>query len=514
MFRRSPDVEPEAAELDAGDAGGSGAPEFLFAWLALPCSAGFAVLGVLDRWPYAGAFAAVFAVLALAGATPRRWLVRAGRWALVGPWRWRALVAGLVAAAALWSRGSALLSCAVALLGAAPIFTAAVGCRLRRPRERTHPVKLSADEEWRQRVEDGWPDTAAKAGLASPDDPAEVPELAGPVEVLAPGALHYRLQLAAALQTPEDVTSRIPALVRRQRAGHIVVRPVDPHTPDDVDVWLWRGRHPLDVPVTWRDLAPLPGGPGEWVPVGRKATGGQLALRWRMSTGYFGAPETGKTTTQRAFLKGCQVQGLPLAGGLHIVDPNGDLAPFRHMLGDRYAVSPRDGRAVVGRFAELVAERYSRLELGETVTPAPGTPALLLVVGEWSPMRTARAGFGKDDVAGVAADLRYVAGNGRRAAAAAHLADQLTQKDELGPLRDLLPQRWLQWVPEAAMVDPALGSGALDRGARAHELPASLKGAGYVLDVETRWPVMGRPAHIDPAEVAEVFGLEVEAWSE
>jgi hypothetical protein len=58
------------------------------------------------------------------------------------------------------------------------------------------------------------------------------------------------------------------------------------------------------------------------------------------------------------------------------------------------------------------------------------------------------------------------------------------------------------------MVDPALGSGALDRGALAHELPASLKGAAYVLDVETRWPTLGRPAVVPVHEVPEAFGLE------
>lgn len=517
MLRRSPIPEPEAEPAGPTDVPEpAGAPDFWWATVAGVLAALFAVAALLGRYPYAAALAGGFALLSLPGARPRRLLGRAVRWALAGPWRWRVAVLGTVGAVGLWARGHALLSCAVALLTAAPIFTAAVGVRLRRPRERTHPVKLSTDEEWRVRVETEWPITAARAGLANPDEPAETAELDGPVELLGPGAMHYRLDVEPALLTPEDVSARVPALMRRQRARHIVVRPVDPDDLDLVDVWLWRGRHPLDVPVSWRDLTPLPG--REWVPVGRRATGGargQLAMRWRLSTGYFGSPEMGKTTTQRAFLLGCKVQGLPLAGGLHIIDPNGDFAPWRHVLGDRYARTPAEGRELAARFAERVGERYSRLEHGETVTPAPGTPALLLMVGEWAPLRQVRAGFGKDDVAGIATDLRYAAGNGRRAAAAIHLADQLTQKDELGPLRDLLGQRWLHWVPEAAMVDPALGSGALDHGARAHELPASLKGAAYVLDAETRLPELGRPAHIDPADVAEVFGLEeAQEWAE
>ena len=510
MLRRSPETVP--AELDAGELVSPARDPWWATYVALPFAVLFGVAALLGLYPHAGLFAVAMALPALLSGAARRAARRAGRWAVLGPWRWRVAVLGLLAAGWVWPRAGALLSCAVALPAAAPIVWAAVGVRLRRPRERKGLVKPGADEEWRRRVEDEWPITAARAGLANPDEPAELAVLAGPVELLAPGHVHYRLDVEPALLTPEDVSQRIPALVRRQRAGHIVVRPVDPNNPDLVDVWLWRGVHPLDVPVDWRDLRPIGSEPGEWVPIGRLATGGaagrQLALRWRISTGYFGAPETGKTNTQRAMLKGCQVQGLPLAGGLHIVDPNGDFAPWAPVLGERYSRTPREARRMVARFAERVGERYDSLTHGETVTPAPGTPALLLVVGEWAPLRQVRAGFGKDDVAGIATDMRYVAGNGRRAAAAVHLADQLTQKDELGPLRDLLGQRLLHWVPEAAMVDPALGSGALDRGARAHELPASLKGAAYVLDVETRWPVLGRPAVIPVDEVADAFGLE------
>ena len=55
------------------------------------------------------------------------------------------------------------------------------------------------------------------------------------------------------------------------------------------------------------------------------------------------------------------------------------------------------------------------------------------------------------------------------------------------------------------MVDPALGKDALERGARCTDLPASIRGAAYLMDADTRWPVAWRSAGIEPRDVPDLL---------
>jgi hypothetical protein len=208
-------------------------------------------------------------------------------------------------------------------------------------------------------------------------------------------------------------------------------------------------------------------------------------------------------------LYGLRLQGIPVR--LFAIDTLGDLRAWAAVLGDRYAPTAKAGVPVAERWAEEIQDRYDQLGHGEEAVPRPGLPVLLMIVTEGLALRQYRAGFTKDDGTKLDTALRYGAAFGRRAAGVAWIASQLPQKDAgdggLGPLRDLLRQRIGHWVPDSSMVDPALGSGALERGARLHDLPEGLKGAAYVWDVESRQPVMMRPALIPPADRARVFGL-------
>jgi hypothetical protein len=335
-----------------------------------------------------------------------------------------------------------------------------------------------------------------------------VPVLVRPPKVVGRGALTLRIDLGPAERVPSDVVAALPHLEAGLRAGYADARPVDPHDPDLVDVWLWRGRHPLDREVTIADLAPLAGRPGEWVPFGLTATGDVARLRWRLSQLVIGASEMGKTTTQVAVLYGMRLQRVPLAGGLYVIDTLGDLAAWAPVLGDRYARTTKEAVPLAERFASEVQERYDALPHGAEFQPGPGTgPALRLVITELLHLRQKRAGFGDSDLRAVDVALRFAAGSGRRCAAAVDAASQLPQKDELAGLRDLLRQRVGHWVPNESMVDPALGDGALERGARLHDLPEGLKGAAYTWNPDTRWPLMVRPVNIAAADRARVFGL-------
>lgn len=485
-------------------------PQVPAAYVALWSAPLVVVWGLVVGKPLLSLLALPLLGVAMLGTTPRRQLFWAVRRAARLPWRAWALLAGLAVAGWMWTEGWTLLSCAAALIGAAPIFTAALtGRTASSGPERTPPVKPGAEEEWRRRVEEKWPGTAARAGLHLPNEPATVPVLVQPPRVLGPGALQLRLNLEAAELAPEDVHAAVPTLLRGLRARYADVQAVDPHSLDLVDVTLWRGRHPLDAPVSYRDLAPVGRGGGEWIPVGRLATGGTAVLRWRYGTFISGAPETGKTSTQIAMLFGLRLQGIPVR--LFVIDTLGDLRAWAPVLGDRYAATAKAGVPVAERWAQEIQDRYDQLGHGQEAVPDRGTPVLLMVVTEGLALRQYRAGYTKDHAGTLDTALRYGAAFGRRAAAATWIASQLPQKDSgdggLGPLRDLLRQRVGHWVPDDSMVDPALGSGALERGARLHDLPEGLKGAAYVWDVESRNPVMMRPALIPPADRARVFGL-------
>jgi hypothetical protein len=515
MFRAHDGAPPLPDSDGPEDEGGAtqyvGAPPFDPGWArialgAAPVLAGFLVAGraAAGWWSLPGGLL----LLALAGSTPRRIMAGTLRVIRRGPVPVTAGLAGAGLAVGLWIEGLTLLSCAAGGAGLAPTFLAAWRAGLRPPPERTPPVKPSPDEEWRARVEDRWPDTAGRAGLHLAGQPAVVPALVGPPELRGPGTVHLRIDLAPPELAPEDVAARLPVLVRGLRARYVDVRPVDPHDTDLADVWLWRGRHPLDRLVTPADLHTVDDPSGEWVPAGRLSTGAPALLRWRLSTLITGAVGTGKTTTQVALLYGMRLQRIPLR--LYVVDTLGDLAAWAPVLGDRYARTARAAVPLVERYAEAVQDRYDQLEDGEEVRPDRDRPALLLLITEGLHLRQRRAGFTDSDVKAVDVGLRYVTGSGRRAAAAVHMATQLPQKEEYGGLRDLLPQRVGHWVSEESMVDPALGSGALEKGARLHDLPASLKGAGYVLDPESRFPAMMRATYIPAADRAAVFGLRAE----
>jgi len=89
---------------------------------------------------------------------------------------------------------------------------------------------------------------------------------------------------------------------------------------------------------------------------------------------------------------------------------------------------------------------------------------------------------------------------GRKAAFTVCALSQLPQKDVIGDLRDLFPQRIALAMRSRSMTDAVLGPGAVAAGALAHEIPGSMPGVGFMYSDGTRGYTRIRAALVDDEE--------------
>jgi hypothetical protein len=453
-----------------------------------------------DAWPrflhYARPALAAAAVAGVAAVV--WWAVRAWRAASRAA---RGLTLGLAVVAggtAAWTAGGVWGR--VTLCGLAVVLAAVVlGPRLRRdePTQGDDPGQVPG---WVAQVERDWPATARAAGLVHPDDPAVLAPLLQPPTEPAAGAVELLVGLRPVLRAPEDVRAAGETLRRRMGAQVLRVRPGDESGMDVAQVRAYR-RHPMRVPVSWTDLAPLDDPSGEWVPVGVDEWGDPAVIRWRLPLLITGAQESGKTALIRAAVAGAAVQSTPVRWW--IWDNRGD---YRQLSGiaHRYASTWTQALAMLRELDceldSLIASSPD-LDSGYERTPRLSSPADVLIVGE---LRTALAGPGGKASGAVQSEvvrlLSRRAADGRALAHGTFATVQVSTKDEVGPIRDLFVQKALCRVESESLVDPALGSGALERGADAHRIPPELRGVTLLIDPLTKDPLYVRSAFVPAAQ--------------
>lgn len=453
-----------------------------------------------DAWPTFTRYARLgLAVAAVGGSVAAVvWSVRA--WRAASRWaRWSTvglavLAGGTVAwtAGGLWGR--------VTLCGLAGVLLAVVlGPRLRRdePTQRDESGQVAG---WAAQVEAEWPATARAAGLVHPDDPEVLAPLLAPVDEPAPAALELLVGLRPVLLAPEDVRAVGEKLRRRIGAQVLRVRPGDESGMDVAQVRAYR-RHPMRVPVSWRDLAPLDDPTGEWLPVGVDEWGDLAMIRWRMPLLISGAQESGKTALVRAAVCGAAVQSIPVRWW--IWDNRADyrqLSTIAHRYVSTWPDAVRMLRELDAGLDDLIASSPD-LDTGYQRTPRLSSPADVLIVGE---LRTALAGPSGKSSSGVRDEvvrlLSRRAADGRALAHGTFATVQVSTKDDVGPIRDLFVQKACCRLESESLVDPALGSGALERGADAHRIPPSLRGVTLLVDPLTKDPLYARSALIPAGE--------------
>lgn len=100
---------------------------------------------------------------------------------------------------------------------------------------------------------------------------------------------------------------------------------------------------------------------------------------------------------------------------------------------------------------------------------------------------------------GATGDLGQGLAIGRKAAFTCLGLSQLPQKETLGQVRDLFPQRLCLATRNREQTDITLGQGASAEGARAHKIPLSMPGVGYLYVDGRREYVRFRGAVVDDA---------------
>lgn len=453
-----------------------------------------------DAWPRFQHYARLALLAGAVGAAAAAvvWSVRA----------WRAasrLARGLTVGLALLAGGTATWTAGgawgrVTLCGLSGVLLATVGGPRLRRAQRTQSDDPGQGPDWRTEVELGWPGTARAAGLSHPDDPEVLAPLLGPVTEPAPGALELLVGLRPVVRAPEDVRAAGETLRRRMGALVVRVRPGDESGMDVAQVRAYR-RHPMRVPVSWRDLAPLDDPSGEWLPVGVDEWGDPACIRWRLPLLITGAQESGKTALIRAAIAGAAVQSTPVRWW--IWDNRADyrqLSTIAHRYASTWTQALSMLRELDAGLDDLIASSPD-LDTGYERTPRLSSPADVLVVGE---LRTALAGPGgrssgqvRDEVVRL---LSRRAADGRALAHGTLAAVQVSTKEDVGPIRDLFVQKACCRVESESLVDPALGSGALERGADAHRIPPALRGVTLLVDPATKEPLYVRSAFVPAGE--------------
>jgi hypothetical protein len=446
-----------------------------------------------DAWPNTLRIARAVAIGGggLAVVAGGEWLVRT--WRAAGRKVRLAAVALVVVAggAVAWTLGGAWARVTVCVLGAGVLAVVLA------PRLRREVITLSDDEgpvgSWSTRVELGWTGIARAAGLVGPGEPPLVAPLLEPVTEPADGALELLVGLDEVRLLPEDVRSAEPALRRQLRADHVRIRPE--LVVDAARVRAYR-RHPMDVPVSWTDITQMEDPTGEWLPVGPDEWGGQAAIRWRLPLIITGAQDAGKTALIRAGMVGANVQRLPVRWWIW-----DNRADYRQLSGiaHRYASTARAGLDMLRELdAELddLIESSPDLSTGYERMPRLSTPADVLIVGE---LLTA---LGRDEVVHL---LARRARDGRALAHGTWTTAQVSTKDDVPRVRDLFVQKACCRIESESLVDPALGSGALERGAAPHRIPAALRGVTVLVDPLTKEPYYARSALVAADEVGDAI---------
>lgn len=443
-----------------------------------------------DAWPRAMHAARLVAVGGggLGVAVAAVWSVRTWR-AASRPVRIAVLVLVLVAVVGVaWTVGGLWGRVTVCVLAAAALAVV-LAPRLRRE----EPTQCDDDGQvmpWSTRVELDWTRIARAAGLIGPGEAGPVAPLLEPVTEPAPGALELLVGLDEVRLLPVDVRRAEPALLRNLRAAHLRVR-----AEQEVDAARVRAyrRHPMDLPVSWRDLRPLADPTGEWVPVGLDEWGGQAAARWRQAWLITGAQDSGKTALVRAAIAGMCVQRIPVRWW--IWDNRADFRQLRPVA-HRYASGRKDGLVMLRELDAALDEVITSspdLDTGFERTPTLSAPADVLVVGE---LLTALSGPAEVDKL-----LRRRAVDGRAMAHGFWATVQVSTKEDVGPIRDLFPHKACCRVESESLVDPALGSGALERGGEPHRIPAALRGVTVLINPMTKDPTYARSAWVPAADV-------------
>jgi DNA segregation ATPase FtsK/SpoIIIE, S-DNA-T family len=301
-------------------------------------------------------------------------------------------------------------------------------------------------------------------------------------------------------QTPADLHDQAEGLRHVFGAYRATVREI---APGRVDLRFY-ARDPLTAVVPALpapqvvDLGALP--------VGRTEEGDTYRLRLTDThVLVVGATGAGKRSpvwsTVRALVPGIDAGLVTLTG----LDPKGgmELWPGRPLFAHYADTSPTEMVECLEAAVVRMLARRDRLKAAglQSFTPSPGDPFELVIIDELAFLTAYLPDKGLRER--VKAALSLLLSQGRAPGFCVMAALQDPRKDILS-FRNLFPTRIALRLAEDSEVDMTLGDGALDAGARCHEIPLSLPGVGYVRLDGIPEPTRVRFGHITDADLADM----------
>lgn len=193
-----------------------------------------------------------------------------------------------------------------------------------------------------------------------------------------------------------------------------------------------------------------------------------------------GASESGKSNLTWYILNKLNEYGIPYR--VWVIDPAGgvELADLENSpLTRQYVDRVKDIPQIIAKFRESMDKRLSRMkrEGKRRHFPTQLEPVEILIIDELLLCKSQLQG------GDAASPLGEVLASGRKALHIVLASSQLGQKDVIGQIRDLFPQRICLRTRNQETTDAVLGSGATQDGANCHRI--TQRGEGYVWTDQT-----------------------------
>lgn len=277
-------------------------------------------------------------------------------------------------------------------------------------------------------------------------------------------------------QTPADLQERAEGLRHVFGAYRATVREI---APGRVELRFY-ARDPLTAPVPRLPADPVADLAG--LPVARTEDGGVYRLRLTgthvLVAGATGSGKGSVIWSTLSALVPAMDAGLVAVTGL---DPKGgmELYPGRPLFTHYADASPQAMVECLEAAVERMLNRRDdlRAQGARVFTPTPADPFEVIVVDELAFLTAYLNNRDLQLRVRLALSLLLSQGRGPGFCVLAALQDP---RKEILAFRNLFPTRIALRLAEDSEVDMVLGDGALDNGARCHEIPPSLPGVGYV----------------------------------
>ncbi|WP_238600336.1 FtsK/SpoIIIE domain-containing protein [Tsukamurella tyrosinosolvens] len=188
---------------------------------------------------------------------------------------------------------------------------------------------------------------------------------------------------------------------------------------------------------------------------------------------------------------------------LLVADPKGgmELGPGQALF-HRFAYRPEAIASMLADAVEIMTGRAERLRgVTRTHTPTVGEPQLVVIIDELAALTSFADRKLKTDIEH---SLGLLLSQGRAVGVSVVAAVQDPSK-EIVPLRQFFPLRLGLRMAEPTQTTMILGPGAVEAGARCHQLPAHLPGVGFIATDSASSPVLVRAFHYQDEHITRLI---------